>query len=151
MNVRQVFENHTNAIQEGTWRFRLPDSGAVGDFVGDPQLVQVALQAPVVLDQVDERVGFVAEQFQDKLTFPAGDDLSADEFVANMVRENVGNEGRKYFPFVFSLFMFILFCNLLGLIPYSFTVTSHIIVTFALAAVVFLGVGVWWTIRAFLL
>jgi F-type H+-transporting ATPase subunit a len=64
------------------------------------------------------------------------------EFVANMVRENVGNDGRKYFPFVFSLFMFILFCNLLGLIPYSFTVTSHIIVTFALAAVVFIGVTI---------
>jgi len=62
------------------------------------------------------------------------------EFVANMVRENVGSEGKPYFPFVFSLFMFILFANLLGLIPFSFTVTSHIVVTFALAAVVFLGV-----------
>jgi F-type H+-transporting ATPase subunit a len=64
------------------------------------------------------------------------------EFIGNMIRENVGSEGRKYFPFVFSLFMFILFCNLLGLIPYSFTVTSHIIITFALAAIVFLGVTV---------
>jgi len=62
------------------------------------------------------------------------------EFIANVVRENAGSEGMAYFPFVFTLFMFILFCNLLGLIPYSFTVTSHIIVTFALAAVVFLGV-----------
>jgi len=64
----------------------------------------------------------------------------AYEFVANMVRDNVGNEGRKYFPFIFSLFMFILFGNLIGLIPYSFTFTSHIIVTFAMAIVVFLGV-----------
>ncbi|MEC9367288.1 MAG: F0F1 ATP synthase subunit A [Pseudomonadota bacterium] len=62
------------------------------------------------------------------------------EFVAGMVRDNVGSAGQKYFPFVFSLFMFILFANMLGMLPYSFTVTSHIIVTFALAAVVFIGV-----------
>jgi F-type H+-transporting ATPase subunit a len=64
------------------------------------------------------------------------------EFVAKMIRDNVGNEGRRYFPFIFTLFMFILFANLLGMIPFSFTVTSHIIVTFALAIVVFLGVTV---------
>jgi F-type H+-transporting ATPase subunit a len=62
------------------------------------------------------------------------------EFVANMVRDNVGAAGQKYFPFVFTLFMFVLFCNMLGMMPYSFTVTSHIIVTFALAATVFIGV-----------
>jgi len=62
------------------------------------------------------------------------------EFVANMVRENVGQAGMKYFPFVFTLFTFILVMNLLGMIPYSFTVTSHIIVTFALAALVFVVV-----------
>lgn len=64
------------------------------------------------------------------------------EFIGKMIRDNVGTEGRQYFPFIFSLFMFILFCNLLGMVPYSFTVTSHIIVTFALALVVFLGVTV---------
>jgi F-type H+-transporting ATPase subunit a len=64
------------------------------------------------------------------------------EFVANMLRDNVGDAGRKYFPFVFALFMFVLFCNLLGLIPYSFTPTSQIIVTFAMAAVVFIGVTI---------
>lgn len=64
------------------------------------------------------------------------------EFVANMVRDNVGTAGLKYFPFVFTLFMFVLACNMLGMIPYSFTVTSHIIVTFALAALVFIGVTV---------
>ena len=64
------------------------------------------------------------------------------EFVANMIRDNVGHEGRKYFPLIFSLFMFVLFGNLLGLIPYSFTYTSHIIVTFAMAAVVFVGVTI---------
>lgn len=64
------------------------------------------------------------------------------EFVAGMLRDNVGKEGMAYFPFVFSLFMFILFANLLGMVPYSFTVTSHIVVTFALAIVVFIGVTV---------
>ncbi len=64
----------------------------------------------------------------------------AYEFVAGMVRENVGQEGRRFFPFIFSLFMFILFGNLIGLIPYSFTFTSHIIVTFAMAITVFIGV-----------
>ena len=60
------------------------------------------------------------------------------EFIANMVKDNVGTEGRQYFPFVFSLFMFVLFGNLLGMIPFSFTFTSHIIVTFTLALIVFL-------------
>ncbi len=64
------------------------------------------------------------------------------EFIAGMVRDNVGKEGMPYFPFVFTLFMFILFANLLGMVPYSFTVTSHIIVTFALAIVVCVGVTV---------
>lgn len=62
------------------------------------------------------------------------------EFVATMVKDNAGPEARKYFPFVFSLFAFILFGNVLGLIPGSFTFTSHIIVTFAMAATVFLFV-----------
>jgi F-type H+-transporting ATPase subunit a len=61
----------------------------------------------------------------------------AYSFVANMIKENVGTEGMQFFPFIFSLFMFILFCNMLGMLPYSFTVTSHLIVTFALAAAVF--------------
>lgn len=62
------------------------------------------------------------------------------EYIANMVRENLGEEGMKYFPWVFTIFMFILTLNLLGLIPHSFTVTSHIIVTFALAAMVWITV-----------
>ena len=64
------------------------------------------------------------------------------EFVANMIRDNVGSAGRKYFPFVFSLFMFVLFGNLLGMIPYTFTYTSHIAVTFGLAIVIFIGVTI---------
>jgi F-type H+-transporting ATPase subunit a len=66
----------------------------------------------------------------------------AYEFVANMVRDNAGAGGKPYFPFIFTLFMFILFANVQGLIPSTFTVTSHIIVTIALAAVVFIGVTV---------
>jgi len=64
------------------------------------------------------------------------------EFIANMVRDNVGSAGKAYFPFVFSLFMFVLFGNLIGMVPYSFTFTSHIAVTFALAAFIFIGVTV---------
>ena len=62
----------------------------------------------------------------------------AYKFIADMIRENIGTDGLRYFPFIFSLFMFILFCNMLGMLPYSFTVTSHLIVTFALAATVFM-------------
>jgi len=66
----------------------------------------------------------------------------AYEFVANMLEDNVGHGGKPYFPFIFSLFMFILFANLLGMVPYSFTTTSHIVVTFAFAIVVFIGVTI---------
>ncbi len=58
------------------------------------------------------------------------------EFVASTVRQTAGNEGMKFFPLVFSLFIFVLVANFVGLIPYTFTVTSHIIVTAALALVV---------------
>lgn len=60
------------------------------------------------------------------------------EFVQNMVKSTMGHEGLKFFPFVFTLFMFILFSNFLGLIPYTFTVTSQIAVTLALACFVIL-------------
>jgi F-type H+-transporting ATPase subunit a len=59
------------------------------------------------------------------------------EFVADTVRASAGNEGMRFFPFVFTLFMFVLFANLIGLIPYSFTVTSQLIVTATLALLVF--------------
>ena len=68
------------------------------------------------------------------------------EFVATTVRSTAGAEGMKFFPFVFSIFMFVLTLNMFGLIPYAFTVTSHIIVTAALAITVFLTVliyGLW--------
>ena len=60
----------------------------------------------------------------------------AYEFVANTLRDAAGTQGMKFFPFVFSLFMFVLVANLFGLFPYFFTVTSHIVVTFALALLV---------------
>ncbi len=60
------------------------------------------------------------------------------EFIADMIKETIGAEGRKYFPFVFSLFSFIVMCNLFGMLPYSYTVTSHIAVTITLALAVFL-------------
>lgn len=59
------------------------------------------------------------------------------EFVYGLVRDQIGHEGKKFFPFVFTLFMFILFGNMLGMLPYAFTFTSHIAVTFTLALVVF--------------
>ncbi len=64
------------------------------------------------------------------------------EMIAGMVRDNVGNEGRAYFPFIFSLFLFILFGNLLGMIPIGFTFTSHLVVTFFMAMVIFIAVTV---------
>ena len=64
------------------------------------------------------------------------------EFVGNMVESVCGHEGRRYFPFIFTLFTFILLCNVLGLLPYAFTVTSHVIITVALALVVFIGVTI---------
>jgi F-type H+-transporting ATPase subunit a len=58
------------------------------------------------------------------------------EFVANTLRSSAGSEGMKFFPLVFSLFLFILIANLLGMIPYFFTVTSHLIITAALSLLV---------------
>ena len=68
------------------------------------------------------------------------------EFVANTLRSTAGTEGMKFFPLVFSLFMFILVLNVIGLIPYTFTVTSHIVITVSFALLVFLTVliyGFW--------
>ena len=66
----------------------------------------------------------------------------AYNFIAQLLNDTVGNEGKQYFPFVFAIFMFVLIGNMVGMIPYSFTFTSHIIVTFALAFVVFIGVTI---------
>ncbi len=63
-------------------------------------------------------------------------------FIAKMINDTAGSNAKPFFPFIFTLFMFVLFCNMIGMLPYSFTVTSHIIVTFMLAALVFIGVTI---------
>ena len=63
-------------------------------------------------------------------------------FVAKMISDTAGSKARPYFPFIFSLFMFVLFCNMVGMLPYSFTVTSHIIVTLILALFIFIAVTI---------
>src|SRR4030095_6961142 len=65
------------------------------------------------------------------------------EFVADTLRSTAGPEGMKFFPLVFSLFMFILVLNVIGIIPYTFTVTSHIVITVALALLVFFTVVIY--------
>ena len=63
-------------------------------------------------------------------------------FVSKMINDTAGSKAKPYFSFIFSLFMFVLFCNMFGMIPYAFTVTSHIIVTFVLASFIFIGVTI---------
>jgi F-type H+-transporting ATPase subunit a len=65
------------------------------------------------------------------------------EFVANTIRSTAGSEGMKFFPLIFSLFMFIMVSNVIGIIPYQFTIASHIIVTAAMALLVFFTVLVY--------
>lgn len=62
------------------------------------------------------------------------------EFIYFLIEEQIGIKGYKYFNFIFTLFMFILCCNLLGMVPYSFTATSHIVITFGLSIAIFIGV-----------
>ena len=61
-------------------------------------------------------------------------------FVQGLILEQIGEKGRPYFPLVFCLFTFLLCCNLIGMIPYTFTVTSHFIVTVSLSTALFIGV-----------
>ena len=63
-------------------------------------------------------------------------------FVAKMISDTAGSKARPYFPFIFSLFMFVLFCNMVGMLPYSFTVTSHIIVSLIMALFIFIAVTI---------
>ena len=63
-------------------------------------------------------------------------------FVAKMISDTAGSKAKPYFPFIFSLFMFVLFCNMIGMLPYAFTVTSHIIVTLILAIFIFISVTI---------
>lgn len=89
--------------------------------------------------------GFLLLGTRKRATVPGRWQVMAEmsyEFIASLIRDTIGAEGRKYFPFVFAVFMFILIGNLLGMTPYSFTFTSHIVVTFALAFAIFIGVTI---------
>jgi len=80
-----------------------------------------------------------------KLVIPSKVQLIAEmsySFVAKMINDTAGTSAKPFFPFIFTLFMFVLFCNMVGMLPYSFTVTSHIIVTFVLAATIFIGITI---------
>lgn len=88
-------------------------------------------------------IGFTVFGISKKALVPGRFQAAAEmlhDFVVDMVRDSAGHDAMRFFPFVFTLFMFILFANLVGLNPYGFSVTSHIIVTFMLAIVVFIGV-----------
>ena len=83
--------------------------------------------------------GFLIYAMRSRSLVPSRDQSVAEmmyEFVASTVRDNVGEEGMKFFPLVFSLFIFVLICNLFGMIPGGYTVTSQIVVTAALALLV---------------
>ena len=84
--------------------------------------------------------GFVLERHSDGQHITHGDAsvFAAYGFIDDMVLAQIGEEGRRFFPFVFTLFMFILFGNMLGLFPYAFTYTSHITMTFMMALIVFI-------------
>ena len=64
------------------------------------------------------------------------------QFVASLVEEQIGSSGRKYFPLILTTFLFLLSCNLVGMIPYSFTATSHLVVTFGLSLSLFIGITI---------
>lgn len=86
-------------------------------------------------------IAFLSLAMRKKELVPGRFQIAAEmtyEFVGKMVHDNIGKKGKQYFPFIFTLFLLILFANLLGLLPYSFTVTSHIAVTGALAMLVFI-------------
>ncbi len=90
-------------------------------------------------------VGFLSLSIRNKALVPGRAQALSEmcyEFVASMIRENTGSKGRIYFPFIFTLFVVVLMGNVLGLLPYSFTYTSHIIVTGILAALVFVAVTI---------
>ena len=64
------------------------------------------------------------------------------EFAVTLIEQNIGVKGRSYFPLIFSLFVVLLFGNLIGMVPYSFTISSHIILTFSLALAIFIGINI---------
>jgi F-type H+-transporting ATPase subunit a len=90
-------------------------------------------------------VGLLAVGMRKKALVPSRGQLAAEglyKFISNMVRDNVGEKGMGYFPFVFTMFMIVLLGNLLGMIPGSFTYTSHVAVTGILALIIFVLVTI---------
>ncbi len=84
---------------------------------------------------------YFAFAFKEKKLIPTRLQISGElvyVMISNMLEQNVGAKGRRFVPLIFTLFLFILTCNLLGMVPYGFTVTSHISVTFAIAMMIFL-------------
>ena len=77
---------------------------------------------------IPDRVQLIAELFYN--------------FISKMISDTAGSKAKPYFPFIFSLFMFVLLCNMIGMLPYSFTVTSHIIVTMVMALFIFIAVTI---------
>lgn len=84
---------------------------------------------------------YFAFAFKEKKLIPTRLQISGElvyVMISNMLEQNVGTKGRRFVPLIFTLFLFILTCNLLGMVPYGFTVTSHISITFAIAMMIFL-------------
>ena len=82
---------------------------------------------------------------KDKKVIPGKFQLISEmlyNFISKMISDTAGKKAKPYFSFIFSLFIFVLFCNMVGMLPYSFTVTSHIIVTLAFAMFIFIGVTI---------
>ena len=123
-------------IVKPLFKIPVPLGDTVLDFSFTNSSLYMVLAVAVIL-------GFLIFSVSSRALVPSRTQLVAEmsyEFVANLMRDTVGREGLRYFPFIYSLFMFILVCNMLGMIPHSFTVTSHIIVTFALAMAVFVAI-----------
>jgi F-type H+-transporting ATPase subunit a len=95
-------------------------------------------------------IGFMIYATRKKSLIPNRLQLVAESiynFVDNIIKTSIGNEGNKFFPLVFTLFIFILLCNMLGLAPYSFTPTSQIIITLTLAIIVFFTITIFAIVR----
>ncbi len=116
-----------------------PALGAIGRSVGFSQSNLHMLVAGLLI------VALIMVGMRARAVVPGRLQAAAEtmyEFVHNLVTAQIGEEGKRFFPFVFTLFMFVLFGNMLGLLPYAFTYTSHIAVTFTLALAVFVLITV---------
>jgi F-type H+-transporting ATPase subunit a len=93
---------------------------------------------------------FMLSATRKKLLIPSKIQIIAEsfyKFIEDLIKGSIGDEGLKFFPLIFSLFNFILFCNILGMTPYSFTSTSQIVITFSLAIIAFLTITIFAIVR----